>query len=323
MSRAINVTARALTAGLGAAVVATALATTSVAASPGRASASASPVTTTSRSAHPQLSTAGGGHVHYALVKPLCPAPSNVHVDRCLALQKVNVSKATKGAVAYVQPSAATSGPVGGYTPADLASAYGINPAAATTQTVAIVDAYDDPYALRELNAFNAHYGLPAESATSFRKVNQKGATAPLPAADPGWAGEIALDIETVRGVCHRCKILLVEGTTPTSNNLATAVNTAVRLGAKVISNSYGGPEARIHGVSSGRVQPPGRPHHGLDRRSRLVRLGFRQRLRRRVGQHAEHAGLVPERGSRRRDDPAAESRWLTSAGRRLEPRRH
>ena len=269
MSRAITVTARALTAGLGAAVVATALATTSVAASPRRDSAStvstvstvsttsttftastasmvatASPVTTRSRSAHPQLSTAGGGHVHYALVKPLCPAPSNVHVDRCLALQKVNVSKATKGAVAYVQPSAATSGPAGGYTPADLASAYGINPGAATTQTVAIVDAYDDPYAMRELNAFNAHYGLPAETATSFRKVNQKGAAAPLPTADPGWAGEIALDIETVRGVCHLCKILLVEGTTPTNNNLATAVNTAVRLGAKVISNSYGGPEA-------------------------------------------------------------------------------
>src|SRR5262249_26760478 len=61
--------------------------------------------------------------------------------------------------------------------------------------------------------------------------------------ADQGWAGEIALDLDMASAVCPKCKILLVEASSATTNDLGTAVNTAVKLGATVVSNSYGGPE--------------------------------------------------------------------------------
>lgn len=160
-----------------------------------------------------------------------------------MAVRLVPASKGATGAKAFAA-SSRVAGPAGGYTPADLASAYGYSPlSGGTTQTVGIVDAYDDPNALADLNAFDARYGLPPETSTSFRKVNELGASTPLPTADAGWATEIALDVETVRAVCAHCRILLVEGTSSSFAHLAAAVNTAARLGATEISNSYGGPE--------------------------------------------------------------------------------
>jgi subtilase family serine protease len=73
--------------------------------------------------------------------------------------------------------------------------------------------------------------------------VNQDGNSSPLPANNSGWAGEIALDLQAVRGICNHCKILLVEADSASNADLATAVNSAARLHATEISNSYGGPE--------------------------------------------------------------------------------
>lgn len=183
--------------------------------------------------------------VQYAVNKPLCAAPKNPRTLRCFALERVKVSKGTRGAYAFTQPSDLPWGPNGGYSPAMLASAYGYNPNASTKgQLVAIVDWHNDPNALSDLNHFDATYGLPSETTTSFRKVNQSGKASPLPTNDKNAAGEIALDIEAVRGVCHTCRILLVEATAPTTVDTAAAVNTAVRMGATEISNSYGAPEA-------------------------------------------------------------------------------
>ena len=174
-------------------------------------------------------------------VQKQCSAPAAGHYS-CLAMRLVPSHQGAVGARAIAKPSY-TVGPAGGFTPADLASAYGYTASAASTQTVAIVDAYDDPNALANLKSFEAHYALPTETATSFRKVNQSGATSPLPAASTDWAGEIALDVETVRSVCNHCKIILVEANSSSSANLAAAVNEAVKLGATEVTNSYGGPE--------------------------------------------------------------------------------
>ena len=162
-----------------------------------------------------------------------------------MTLQRV--PKGTEGARPYAVPnvSNAGGGPAHGYTPADLATAYGYNPnSGGAGQTVAIVDAFDNPNVLHDLNHFDLLYGLPAETATSFRKVNSSGAASPLPSADAGWGTEIALDVQTARAVCHKCKIILVEATSDTDPlYFANAVRTAARLGATEISNSYGGPE--------------------------------------------------------------------------------
>ena len=133
-----------------------------------------------------------------------------------------------------------------GYHPADLQSAYALASAAATSgnnQTVAIVDAYDDPYAASDLNVYRTNFGIPACNAQNpcFKKLNQNGQTSPLPRANGGWAQEISLDLDMVSAMCPNCHILLVEASSATFANLGTAENTAAHSGATVISNSYGG----------------------------------------------------------------------------------
>jgi hypothetical protein len=139
--------------------------------------------------------------------------------------------------------SSVASGPAGGYSPGQLAAAYGVNPAVSTSQTVAIVDAYRDPSVTTDLNAFDAQYGLPSETPTSFKVVSQTGGSVSGIPTDVGWAGEITLDVEAVRGLCHGCRILLVEANSSNNSDLGAAVDEAVSLGAKIVSNSYGGPE--------------------------------------------------------------------------------
>jgi hypothetical protein len=136
------------------------------------------------------------------------------------------------------------AGPSGGFSPAELAAAYGVSVSAtaAANQTVALVDAFDDPTVKSDLNTFDANYGIPAETSTSFRVVNQTGG-AILPGSDPGWAGEITLDVQAVRGLCRKCKILLVETNSNSEADLAAGVNEAVALHATEVSNSYGVPE--------------------------------------------------------------------------------
>lgn len=100
-----------------------------------------------------------------------------------------------------------------GYGPADLAAAYGLDPNRGTGQTVALVDAYDSPTAESDLAAYRTQYGLPACTTANgcFRKVNQAGASSPVPAATSGWAAEIALDVDMVSAACPQCNILLVK----------------------------------------------------------------------------------------------------------------
>src|SRR5881409_1978013 len=47
-----------------------------------------------------------------------------------------------------------------------------------------------------------------------------------------------------VSAVCPNCKIILVEAKSAQLADLGAAVNTAVKLGATVVSNSYGGSES-------------------------------------------------------------------------------
>jgi subtilase family serine protease len=133
----------------------------------------------------------------------------------------------------------ATSGPTG-FGPADLRSAYNL-PASNSNATIAIVDAYDNPNAEQDMNAYRAAYNLGScTSGTGcFTKINSNGGTTP-PAGDTGWGQEIDLDIEMASAICPTCKILLVEGTSNSFDALAAGVNQAALRGAVAISNSYG-----------------------------------------------------------------------------------
>lgn len=135
---------------------------------------------------------------------------------------------------------AAAKAPIVGLRPADIASAYRLT--GGSSGVIAVVDAYDYPNAEADLATYRAQWKLPACTTANgcFRKVNQRGDAAPLPEPDPGWGVEIALDLDAVSAACPACSILLVEGDSAELVSLGVAVNTAVSLGARAVSNSYG-----------------------------------------------------------------------------------
>ncbi|HEY2516761.1 MAG TPA: hypothetical protein VGI39_38085 [Polyangiaceae bacterium] len=139
----------------------------------------------------------------------------------------------------------------------DYVKAYNI-PATPTGdgRIVAIVDACANTTIATDLAAYRKNYGLPTlpecgggpghaptpGGTACFGVVSQRGG-ADLPAADSGWAGEIALDVDMVSDGCPNCSILLIEADSPNSWDLGPAVNKAVELGASAVSNSYGSTE--------------------------------------------------------------------------------
>jgi subtilase family serine protease len=166
----------------------------------------------------------------------VCPQPASPGVMRCSIVVHSQVSLQ----VANKPSSAALS-------PGQLRSAYGLNQAAQASNkgTVAIVDAYNDSHATGDLAKYRGYYGLPAckESTKCLRVVNQKGTTAWYPKGNSGWAEEESLDLDMVSAICPKCKIILVESNSTAPGSLSAAEDTAVRLGAKFVSNSWGGPE--------------------------------------------------------------------------------
>jgi subtilase family serine protease len=154
-------------------------------------------------------------------------------------------------------PRGTSNLPAVNYGAVQLQSAYGLTGLASTNgagKTVAIVDAYDDPNAAKDLAAYRAAEKLPtigscapsaiaASTSPCFAKVNQAGVAGSYPNGNTGWAEEISLDLDMVSAVCPNCNILLVEATSNSLTNLGAAVTTAAGFGPVAIGNSYGGPE--------------------------------------------------------------------------------
>jgi subtilase family serine protease len=156
----------------------------------------------------------------------------------CKALVRTDIATSE----AALRAAAATPS---GFGPSDLQSAYKLpSSTAGSGQTVAIVDAYDDPTAEADLGVYRNQFGLsPCTTANGcFKKVDQNGGTS-YPRKDGGWAEEISLDLDMVSAICPNCKIVLVEAKSNFFSDLGAAENTAAKLG-NVISNSYGGSDA-------------------------------------------------------------------------------
>jgi hypothetical protein len=205
----------------------------------------------------------------YAVGRHVCRAPALGHAS-CLVMRRVLVSKSTPGARPVYLPSPsirptsvsgrlATIGPAGGLTPFDFSSAYGYSSTATgSTQTIALVEAFNDPNLNADLQTFDTNYAIAACSTTDgcLRIVNQSGGTT-LPANDTkGWSVEESLDVEVAHAVCEHCKILVIEATDDTMANLAAAENEAAALGATEISNSYGDTESTWTSVASAYNHP-------------------------------------------------------------------
>ncbi len=145
----------------------------------------------------------------------------------------------------------------GAYSPAFLQSAYNVASLdnagnAGAGQIVAVVDAYSNPHLLSDLAYYRRLFGLPPcpagvvsakTSGCVIEQVNEDGDLAPLPRANESWGLESAIDTEMISAICANCQILVVEASSASMDDLGASVNTAVGLGADVVSNSYGAPE--------------------------------------------------------------------------------
>jgi hypothetical protein len=145
-----------------------------------------------------------------------------------------------------------------GYGPADLQSAYGVTTSGSPNTIIAVVDAYGYTNAESDLGVYRSTYGLPACTSANgcFAKYNERGQKANYPNQNTGWAEETALDLDMASAMCPNCRIILVEASSASFNDLAAAENMAVSLGAHVISNSYGGGETGSQSVESAYDHP-------------------------------------------------------------------
>jgi hypothetical protein len=132
-------------------------------------------------------------------------------------------------------------GTLAGYAPSDLQTAYGLTSDSKNKgggETVAIVDAYDDPNAASDLNAYRSRYGLPPCTVSNgcFTKQQYTSQT------NSGWAGEESVDIDMVSAICPNCKILLVEAASASMADFSSAESYATAH-ADYVSNSWSGDE--------------------------------------------------------------------------------
>jgi hypothetical protein len=147
-----------------------------------------------------------------------------------------------------------SSAPVG-LTPSQIRTAYGIDQILSgsihgdgTGQTIAIVDAYDNPsfvsstdpgFANSDLHKFDLQFGIA--DPPSFRKLDQTGGTS-YPPPDSDWGTEIALDVEWAHAIAPKANIVLIEADSEDDSDLiSVAVDTARKLsGVSVVTMSFG-----------------------------------------------------------------------------------
>ncbi len=132
--------------------------------------------------------------------------------------------------------------PAGSFTPAQIQQAYQFNQVSdnGSGETIAIVDAYNDPDIQSDLNTFDTEFTLPSATVSV---VNQTGGSS-LPSADStgGWELEESLDVEWAHAMAPGAKILLVEASSADTSDLLTAVSYASQH-ANVVSMSWGSGE--------------------------------------------------------------------------------
>ena len=129
---------------------------------------------------------------------------------------------------------------ISGWTPADLQARYNLpSSSKGSGQIVAIVDAYDNPNVSSDLAKYRAQFNL---GTATFSKYNQDGQIGNYPAGSYSWGLEEDLDAEMVSASCPNCTIYLIEANSSSTTDLEAAEDEAVKLGAHIVTNSWGCP---------------------------------------------------------------------------------
>jgi Subtilase family len=175
-------------------------------------------------------------------MRAACPR-ARTGFERCLALFAPQVAVNAAIAAGARGPAATPAG----WRAKDIESAYKLPVTRNPHQTVAVAEVLDTPALAADLAVYRKQYGLSACTTASrcLRIVNQNGEAAPRPRSGVGTGADVEtmLDVSMVSAACPLCRILVVEANSASFGDLAAAEDTAARLGAQVISNSYGARE--------------------------------------------------------------------------------
>ncbi|MFY9630202.1 MAG: S8 family serine peptidase [Candidatus Cybelea sp.] len=126
-----------------------------------------------------------------------------------------------------------------GWSASQLEQAYNLpSSSGGNGQTVAIVDAYDNPDVVSDFAKYRSGMGLPPGT---LNKYNQSGQMSNYPQGSPNWGVEIDLDVDMVSASCPNCTVNLIEANSNAWSDLEAAEQEAVKLGATIVSNSYDG----------------------------------------------------------------------------------
>ena len=130
---------------------------------------------------------------------------------------------------------------------AAITTAYGISQLTdqGSGQTIAVIDAYDDPNISSNLKKFDTEFGLPAPP--TFSQVSQTGGSVSGVTTDAkagtDWSGEESLDVEWANSIAPKANIIVVECNSASSSDLfAGETWAASSTGGKasVVSMSFG-----------------------------------------------------------------------------------
>src|SRR5262249_48783905 len=195
----------------------------------------------------------------------LVPAQVSADFLATAVVPEIRVQPAVRVSNPVLTPDLGSVAPTG-LTPQQIRAAYGINAIAFGTisgdgsgQTIAIVDAYDDPklidnsapgFGSSDLAQFDRHFNLP--DPPSFTKLNQYGSSSGLPGTDPSgpgsssgnWEAEEALDVEWAHAIAPKASLILIECNSNSESDLYSGVVTAGALpGVATVSLSWGAGE--------------------------------------------------------------------------------
>jgi hypothetical protein len=179
----------------------------------------------------------------------------------------------TGHSAASVKP--AVSAGVAPIDPAQMDAAYGVNAISfngtvgnGAGQTIAIVDAYNDPNIISDASSFSSQWGLQqfnVSGGPTLKVLNETGGTSlPANASPGGWDVEEALDVEWAHSIAPQANIILFEANSNSDADLFKAVDTAAAsAGVSVISMSWSGGESSSEtSLDSNFVTPNG--HQGV-----------------------------------------------------------
>jgi len=142
-----------------------------------------------------------------------------------------------------VPPSGTPVLPPGGYTPAQVAHAYGFDTMIAaggngSNRTIAIVVAYGCPTLTNDLSVFCSQFNLPPAQLNVVAPIGL-----PPRKVDSAWASETVMDVEWAHAMAPAARLLVVVSPDASTANLNSCIQYADSR-ADVVSMSWGGVES-------------------------------------------------------------------------------